>query len=179
MDNELKYQIENNSQVNWIIRSKSAKIKKYRTMVVGWQNVTYTINALIEKFNQEFFKKMNHKSDHYQMHEIAIKKLIIASLFELRTCINNWYRALQAENLLTEKIKKDKVSNRQIINRINKYRDIRNSISFHFGDPNLNPRKLIELYKKVDEFSFNELNLIWKSSLKLGESLKKIILKNV
>ncbi len=79
-------------------------------MVVGWQNSAFVLNVIVKTFNVEYLKEDVEKDrdTHQLMREIAIKKLKISSLFELKPQLDKWYKRLDEAGLLNEDTVKKK-----------------------------------------------------------------------
>ena len=163
-----------NKQVEWVVDG-DGDTRRYRSMVIGWQNVIYTINVLVEKFNSELLDQ-EEDTPNEPMREVAIKKLIIGALFELEICIGIWTNELRKCGLFTGDLVDKKREIRKTFKEVKKFKDIRNKIGFHFDDPYLDPTSLLSLYEKVDGFSLDYLNHMLRSIIKLGEAFKEVIL---
>lgn len=163
-------------QIEWIKEAKEPQ-KTYRAMIVGWQNATYVINAVVKRFNEEFFNEENKTNDpHYGMKEIAIKKLIVASLHELKPCLDQWCATLNCDGKLSEDLKKAKAHIRGELKKVEKFKDIRNT-TFHYGDPVEDPDTLVQIYEDIDQLSLAELNGILKATINFGNKLKGEIIQ--
>jgi hypothetical protein len=148
-----------NDQLEWL-KAATGDVKVLRSMVVGAQTVLQTLNATVMRFNQHFFAQTDDQ--HHEMKLIAAKQIVIASLRELRLRLDDWNTKLRDMGALSEKTTELRRQHRQIIDRIHKFKEVRNC-AFHFGDPLEAPDKLIALYEYVDEFDLDELNVMLRA----------------
>ena len=78
------------SQIEWI-KDASGETQRCRAMVVGWQNSLYSINQLIQSYNQLTIQEERPQSDpHAPMRIIAARRQVLASLLELKERLNEW-----------------------------------------------------------------------------------------
>lgn len=159
------------SQIEWIEQAADPQ-KTFRRMVVGWQNVVVSLNATVLAFNSEYFKRdAEDASPHQGMKEIAIKKLVLGSLRELKPRLDDWYRELDAMGAVSPESKSKKTQVRKVIVQVEKFDSIRN-LAFHYGDPIEPTDSLIQLYKEIDRWDINLLNRVLRDLVALGECLK-------
>jgi hypothetical protein len=143
-----------NSQLEWL-KAASSDIKAYRAMVVGSQTVLATMTETVLRFNHHHFA---HADDaHHEMKVVAAKQIVIASLRELRLMIDRWNNKLRDLGALSQATVDLRRKHRQILDRIDKFRDVRNC-AFHFGDPLEVADDLIALYEYVQGFDLDDLN---------------------
>ncbi|OHE89649.1 MAG: hypothetical protein A3G75_10310 [Verrucomicrobia bacterium RIFCSPLOWO2_12_FULL_64_8] len=112
--------------LNWINEAPPSK-RNYRKMVIAWQNSRTALNATVLAFNAEYLKPESQKTrdPHHILREIAVKKLTIASLFELRPQLDRWYKALDKEGLVSFEAKTKKKDISQLFRQIPKFEGIR------------------------------------------------------
>jgi hypothetical protein len=78
------------SQIEWI-KDASGETQRGRAMVVGWQNSLYSMNQLIQSYNQLTIQGERPQSDpHAPMRIIAARRQVLASLLELKERLNEW-----------------------------------------------------------------------------------------
>jgi hypothetical protein len=160
------------SPIDWI-KEADEPIRTYRKMVIGWQNSVTALNSTVVSFNAEYLKQEQekHKGTNQLMREIAIKKLVIASLFELKPQLDKWYNTLDEVGLLSDQTKQTKKDVRHVIGQIAKYDGIRNA-AFHYGDVNEKSDELIQLYEDIQKLDLSFLNRILTDLIKLGYQLR-------
>jgi len=160
------------SQITWIDEADDPQ-RTFRRMVVGWQNILITMNATVLAFNAEYLKPPDEKNanPHHGMKEIAIKKLVIGALREIKPQLDDWYRSMDELGALTDKTKDEKKRVRAVARQVDKFVRIRNN-AFHFGDPNEDTDWLIQLYKEIENADINLLNQVLRDFVSLGECLK-------
>jgi hypothetical protein len=158
--------------IQWV-QEADEPVKTYRGMVVGWQNIRYSLQSTVFLFNSLYFKANDRikKSPHHTMRLITRKKLAIAALREIKPQLEKWYRELDKRGVLSKKSIDEKKRVRYVIKRADKFVKIRN-LAFHFGDPNEDTNKLLSLYREIDQTDINLLNLILRELVSLGECLK-------
>ena len=145
-------------------------------MVVGWQNSEAAINHLVSTFNAEYLKPHEDKSHHQGMTEIAIKKLIVSSMVELKCKVDEWVGKLNRDGEDTQTINQEIKTNRDLLDKVEQLRDIRN-IGFHYGDVMLSADEMIKVYKDIEQCNLHELNDILDAIYKIGNSAKDIALR--
>jgi len=143
-------------------------------MVIGWQNVLYSVNSTVLSFNREYLESQRTEGGnaHYGMKEIAIKKLVIASLREIEPQLERWYQQLSKRRVLSPDTLEEKKRTRHVVKQVKKFKGVRN-LAFHYGDPNEETANLIKLYKQIDVTDINLLNRILRDLVSLGEKLKE------
>ncbi|MDX2110112.1 MAG: hypothetical protein SFY80_07725 [Verrucomicrobiota bacterium] len=105
------------------------------------------------------------------MTEIAIKKQVLAALYEIRAGLNEWHRKLDALGALSDETRAEKKRVRKVIARVDKFVRVRNA-TFHFGDSLEDSDKLIKLYEQIYATDIQLLNRIIDDLRSLGEKLK-------
>ncbi len=163
------------AQIDWIRKSPTDK-KEYRRMVVGWQNSEAVLHTLIKSFNREYLKSKSEQKEHHGMKEIALKKLIISSMVELKVKVDSWVAKLNQDGEDTTVLNKARKANRPLLEKAEQLRDIRN-IAFHFGDVMLGGNELVQLYEEIANWSLEELNNILVAICKIGNHAKDICVK--
>lgn len=155
--------------IEWI-EDASEPQKTLRKMVVAWETVRYLLSKTVLSFNEEYFEKEKPND----MEKIAMKRMVIAALFEIKPKIDGWYKDLDDRGLLSKRSAELKIEKRKIIDQARKFEfeNIRN-LTFHYGDPTEDTESLLDLYKKIDAISIGHLNLILRSLSDIGESLWK------
>ena len=148
-------------------------------MVVGWQNSAFVLNVIVKTFNVEYLKEDVEKDrdTHQPMREIAIKKLKISSLFELKPQLDKWYKRLDEAGLLNEDTVKKKRQVGNILKQVYKYKKIRNC-ALHFGDMNDKTNDLIDIYEHIQTIDLALLNRILTEMIKLGYLLRNDACRN-
>ena len=161
-----------NTPLDWI-KEASEPARSYRKMVIGWQNSAIVLNSTVLLFNSEFLKKEEEREHdtHQLMREIAVKKLVISALFELKPQLDAWYRRLSDDGLLTEKTIEKKKEVRHLLDQVKKFEGIRNS-AFHFGDVNEETEALLSIYDEIYGIDLALLNQILKEMMSLGYMLR-------
>ena len=167
---------DTNIEIEWIKNAKEEN-REFRAMIVGWQNVSYTVNTFVQKFNEEYFSEKK-KNPHSVMNEIAAKKMVIAALFEAFNCVEKWFGNLRKNKLVSKELIEQKRKINKTIHQIEKYSHIRNDVGFHFNDPTKSPSELIALYEEIDSVDLEKLNSILKGIMIFGENIKKYINSN-
>jgi len=127
-------------------------------------------------FTEEYVKD-NEPND---MEKIALKRMVIACLHEIKPQIYRWYNTLDSMGALSDESKKmraDKVF-RKILLQTEKFKKLRN-LAFHYGDPTEDTDSLVDLYKQIDSMTLAHLNLILRNTVDLGESLWRDACKQV
>ena len=163
------------AQLSWLIDAPPDK-KPYRAMVVGWQNSSTAINHLVSTFNDEYLKSPEDKNSHHGMKEIAIKKLIVSSIVEMKCKVDEWAGKLNKDGEDTQAINQERKANRALLDKAEQLRDIRN-IGFHYGDVMLSADEMIQIYQATDQWNLQELNDILGAIYKVGNLAKDIALK--
>lgn len=156
------------SQIEWIEQASEPQ-KTYRRMVVGWQSVLATLNATVLAFNSEYFKR--ESGPHQGMKEIAIKKLVLGSLREIKPRLDDWYREMDQLGAVSSDTAAEKTRVRNVVARVEKFDDVRN-LAFHYGDPIEPTDSLLLLYKEIETWDIEFLNRILRDLVSLGEKLK-------
>src|SRR5437763_1240134 len=89
-------------QLQWI-RDAAEPEQTFRRMVIGWQSVLAALNATVLAFNSEYLRSDAAKeaNPHHGMKEIAIKKLVIGSLREIKPRLYEWYWELDKRGVLS------------------------------------------------------------------------------
>ena len=162
------------TQIEWI-KSSPHERKKYRGMVVGWQNSILAINHLVSAFNEQYHKEDGEKPPHHGMKEIALKKLIASSIVELKCKVDEWVARLNKDGEDTTKVNVERKKYRDLLDRAEHLRGIRN-ISFHYGDVMLEADDLAQLYEDINKWDLQELNDILKAIYSVGNVAKEIAL---
>jgi hypothetical protein len=158
-----------NKQVEWL-RAADSKEKPFVRMVVGWQRVVVGLNATVELFNAEFFRRSDHP-----MKLISAKLTVVAALQEIRDLLNKWQGELRKHNVANHDTDRLRGERRAILDRIDGFREVRNLV-YHFADPIAseisNPDELVNLYEAIDAHDLNELNEMLRSLIEIGERMK-------
>ena len=159
-------------QIQWVDEA-TEPARSYRRMVVGWQNVLVSLNAPVLAFNAEYLKSVELKeaNPHHGMKEIAIKKLAIGSLREIKPRIYEWYRELEKRGVLTTATIQEKEKVKHVVKQVEKFDDVRN-LAFHYGDPVEPTDSLLQLYREIEGWDIGTLNRILRDLVSLGELLK-------
>ncbi|MBI3850981.1 MAG: hypothetical protein HY298_11995 [Verrucomicrobia bacterium] len=162
-----------NTPLDWI-KDASEPARTFRKMVIGWQNSVIALNATVRAFNSEFLKVEEEKDrdTHQLMREIAVKKLVISSLFELKPQLDAWYRRLEADGLLSDATKDKKKEVRHLLGQVQKFEGIRNA-AFHFGDVNEETEELLRIYDEIHAIDLALLNRILEEMIRLGYMLRE------
>jgi len=162
-------------KIEWIEEAKEPE-KTFRRMIVAWQNSRYLLQRTVMAFTEEYVKD-NEPND---MEKIALKRMVIACLHEIKPQIYRWYNTLDSMGALSDESKKmraDKVF-RKILLQTEKFKKLRN-LAFHYGDPTEDTDSLVDLYKQIDSMTLAHLNLILRNTVDLGESLWRDACKQV
>lgn len=159
-----------NTGIDWIEEASDPE-RMYRRMVIGWQTILRSLNATVLAFNGQYLKDESGKENHQEMREIAVKKLVIGSLREIKPQLDAWYNKLESHCALSDKTKNEKIRVRQVVKQVEKFHDIRNN-AFHYGDPNADTDELLQLYKDISNTNINLLNQVLRALVSLGEHLK-------
>jgi hypothetical protein len=159
-------------QLRWI-DDATGNQKKYRSMIVGWQNSLSAINTLVSAFNDLYLAKGAKQNAHHIMKEIAVKKLIVAWLFEIKDTLYDWFAVLRKDGIVTPDLESRKRALKQVLKPVDQFKDIRNSVAFHVGDLRLPPNELIDMYLRIEALDLNSLNKILRSAENFGQALKK------
>jgi hypothetical protein len=161
-----------NKPLDWV-KEAPEPARTYRKMVIGWQNSVFALNAIVSAFNAEYLNVREQKEHHTHqfMHEIAIKKLAISSMFELKPQLDTWYDRLELDGALDDKTKKKKLEVRHLLKQVRKYKGIRNA-TFHFGDVNEKTKDLLRIYDDIQSIDLSLLNRILVEMITLGNMLK-------
>ena len=159
-----------NTELNWI-EDASDPERMFRRMVIGWQMILRSLNATVLAFNDEYLKSEKDKDNHQEMREIAVKKLVIGSLREIKPQLDDWYRELDDHDALSQESRDEKKRVRTVAKQVDKFVRIRNN-AFHYGDPNEDTDYLLQLYKDIANADINLLNRVLKDLVSLGEQLK-------
>ena len=154
--------------LDWIDEA-AEPVRTYRKMVVGWQNSLIVLSALLRAFNDEFLKpeEQKKKDSHQQMREVAMKKLVISSVFELRPQLDHWFRRLDSEGMVSEETKLKKQGVRNLLKEVHRFHSIRNA-TLHFGDVNEAPDDLLRIYRDIASVDQARLKCILEALLDLG-----------
>jgi hypothetical protein len=110
------------------------------------------------------------------MKEIAIKKLIVSSMVELKCKVDEWVGKLNKNGEDTQAINQEKKASKALLGKAEQLRDIRD-IGFHYGDVMLPADEMIQLYQAIDQWNLQELNDILGAIYKIGNLAKDIALK--
>jgi hypothetical protein len=164
-------------QIDWI-KTAAGDTKKYRAMVIGWQNSVSALNTQIAAYNREVLKTEAHKNKnpHHGMGEIAIKKHIIASLRELKLRLDDWKNLLQKLGFDMTAIEAKRREFRYVLPQAEKLKEVRNT-AFHYGDFLHTPDELIATYSEVEKWDDAKLNQIWRALEQLGDAMKREVLR--
>lgn len=159
-------------QLEWI-RDAAEPARTFRRMVVGWQAVLAALNATVLAFNSEYLKSEAAKeaNPHHGMKEIAIKKLAIGSLREIKPRLYEWYRELETRGVLSAASIEEKKRVKSVVAQVEKFDDVRD-LTFHYGDPVEPTESLLQLYEDADRLDIAFLNRVLRDLVSLGEQLK-------
>jgi hypothetical protein len=162
----------NPNPLDWL-READQHTRDYRKMVVGWQNSVIALNSAVRAFTNEYLKTQEEKDrdTHHVMREIAIKKLVISALFELKPQIDKWYRRLEVDGLLSDRTREKKLEVKRVIAQVAKFEDIRNA-AFHFGDVNEDTSQLLQLYEDIQKIDLAFLNHLLEDLMTVGFMLR-------
>lgn len=158
-----------NKQLEWL-KGAAPQQKAFVRMVVGWQRAVVGLNATVELFNAEFFRRSDNP-----MKLISAKLMVVAALQEIRDLLNKWQgelRKLNAANPDTDRLRGEK---RAVLERIDQFRDVRNLV-YHFADPIASeiadPDELAALYEAIDAHDLSDLNEMLRALIDIGERMK-------
>lgn len=158
-----------NKQLEWL-KGASASEKPFVRMVVGWQRVVAGLNATVELFNTEFFRRSDNP-----MKLISAKMAVVAALQEVRDLLNKWQGELRKQNAANPATDAFRGSVRSTLERIDQFRDVRKLV-YHFADPVSSevqdPNELIRLYEDIDGFGLDDLNGMLRTLIDVGEKMK-------
>jgi hypothetical protein len=159
-------------QIRWI-NEASEPSKTYRKMVVGWQSVLASLNATVLAFNSEYLKSEAAKdaNPHHGMKEIAIKKMVIGALREIKPRLYEWYRELETRGVLSAATVEEKKRVKHVAAQVEKFDEVRN-LAFHYGDPVEPTDSLLQLYQDIESRDIDFLNRVLRNLISLGECLK-------
>lgn len=158
-----------NKQLEWL-KGAEPKEKVFVRMVVGWQRAVVGLNATVELFNAEFFRRSDNP-----MKLISAKLMVVAALQEIRDLLNKWQGELRKHNAANPETDRLRGEKRAILERIDKFRDVRNLV-YHFADPIASeiadPDELAALYVAIDAHDLSGLNEMLRSLIDIGERMK-------
>ncbi len=165
-------------EMKYLKRERDVNKQKLWKMIIEWQNIDYTTTELIRTFNRIYLKKNKTYLD--RKHLNNIKKLLVSNIFELRKFFNQWTAILRNNNLFTNNIRNHKGEFDKYydeINRTFKLKQIRDNISFHFFAWKIPTNEYIESYSLVDKIPIEKLNELWMRARKVGEILKRKMIR--
>jgi hypothetical protein len=124
-------------------------------------------------FNSYYLKSQEAKDAdaHHGMKEIAIKKLIIGALREIKPRLYYWYRELETRGALSAATAEEKKRVKYVAAQVEQFDDVRN-LAFHYGDPVEPTDSLLRLYQDVEQRDMEFLNRVLRDLVSLGERLK-------
>ena len=160
----------NDVQVDWLKTARPDE-KPFVRMVVGWQRVVVGLNAMVEAFNTEHFRKSENP-----MKLISAKLMIVAALQEVRDLLNKWQGELRKKSATNSATDALRGSVRSTLDRIDQFRVVRNLV-YHSADPLTsqvpNADDPAKLYEDIDAFDLEDLNTMLRTLIKVGEHMRK------
>lgn len=164
------------AQIEWI-QISSGDEKRYRAMIVGWQNSQYAINQLIQSYNALTLQAQPKPDQHEPMRIIAVRRQIVASLLELKNRLDEWVGHLNKAKLDCNSINGLRKSLREALDRAESWRSIRN-LTFHYGDILEDPDDLLAIYHAISLITDAEVNSVWKAMTEVGMAARNVSLDN-
>jgi hypothetical protein len=161
-----------NTQLEWL-KGANPDEKPLVRMVVGWQRVVVGLNATVESFNSEFFRRSDNP-----MKLISAKLMVVAALQEIRDLLNKWQGNLRKQNAASLETDRYRGEVRATLDQIDQFRDVR-ILVYHFTDPlmpkreaDLDPDELVRLYEEIDAYDLEGLNKMLRTLIEVGERMK-------
>lgn len=105
------------------------------------------------------------------MREIAAKRLVMASLCELRPKLGQWSNKLYQLGAISTESIAAKERAMSLSKAVEQFAENRN-LAFHFSDMVEPSDNLIRSYEETDKWSLEELNQMLEALIALGEQLK-------
>jgi hypothetical protein len=163
------------SQIEWI-KDSSGETQRCRALVVGWQNSLYSINQLIQSYNQLTIQGEQPQSDpHAPMRIIAARRQVLASLLELKERLNEWIGYFNKAGVDCTSINSARKLVRLALDRADSWRTIRN-LTFHYGDIVEPPDRLLVTYDAISQISDAEINSVWQAMIEVGQAARNVTL---
>ena len=159
-------------QILWIESAGDAQ-KRFRGIVVGWQNSVYTLGQLISSYNELTLNPRDPPVE--PMKVLAARRQILSSLLELKTKLDECIGLLNRDGIDCRSVNSLRRINREKLERADSWRAIRN-LTFHYGDITEAPNGLVETYHSVGAITDRDVNEVWMAIADLGRGLRDLAL---
>lgn len=164
------------SILDWIVQIDEPK-RQYRAQTIGWQNTYFILTSLIDSYNNLTMRAPTKSNDHHEMDVLALRRLILASLVEVKNRLEDRIGVLNREGKDCTAVNQKKKEYRALLDQVEKWRDIRN-LTFHFLDIGEPYQDMIAVYKSIEPITNDEVNRVWGAIYAVGEEMQKVAFAN-